>query len=560
MIHPAFLYLFAAALIPLLSGKARKTLQLAVPPLAGLILYNIVSAGPDSAFKAAFSIGSVDFLILRTDSLSTLFASIFILFSFFANLYALHSNHKYVHAAANAYAGSSIGAVLAGDVITLFVFWEIMAIASACLIWNRRKPSSMGSLYRYLMMHGAGGLCFFTGILLKLIDGQSMIFSIQKMDLAGIMMFTAFAINAGIPPLHAWLPDAYPAGRAESSIYLCTFTTKVAVYAFARAFAGSELLLWLGVAAAVHGVIYALMENDIRRLLSYHIVCQVGYMLIGIAIGTHLGINGGTGHAVGNILFKGLLFMAAGALMQMTGHTKLSDLGGLYSKAPWVFVFHMLGAFSIAGMPFLNGYVTKSLLVAAAVYDHRGWLEPVLMAVAVGTFLSIGLKLAYFAFFHTEKPAQPVKTLPANCYLAMALTGGACIYFGVFPSALYRFLPYEVHYEIFTAGHIVQTLQMLAGTFLGFTLILRWLHTKDVITLDVDWFYRECGRLFVRGVCLPMRYGQEAVQEAWTVLIEKMNILFAKIIPQQKICTVGMPLLWIVTTSLLISLFLILRL
>lgn len=558
-IHPAFLYFFAAAIIPLLSDKARKLTQLLLPLVAAGLLSQILSINPETPVKSVITVGLFDFTLIKADTLAIIFAGIFILFSLLANLYALNCKYKYVHIAANIYVGSSIGAVLAGDLVTLFIFWEIMAIASACLIWNSRRPHSMQSLYRYVLLHGAGGLCFFTGILIKLIAHESLHFGALQLDIAGILIFVSFAINAGLPPVHAWLPDAYPAGRAEASIYLCTFTTKVAVYAFARGFSGSEILLWLGVAAAIYGVIYALMENDIRKLLSYHIICQVGYMVIGIGLGAHLGVNGGIGHAIGNILFKGLLFMSAGAIMQMTSHTKLSELGGLYSTAKWILVFHMLGAFSIAGLPFLNGYVSKSLLVAAAGYKHLGWLELTLMIVAVGTFMSIGLKLTYFAFFHKNTVYKQLHPLPWNCYAAMALTAAACLAIGVYPELLYRFLPYPVKYNIFTIGHILQTLQMLAGTYFGFCLIRKFLHTKDAITLDFDWFYRLGGSIFVKGICIPLKLGQETIQAGWTHLIEKTNHTFERLVPGQKINTVAIPLLLMICACLFMSLFLILR-
>lgn len=522
-LHPAIPFFLAAALSLFPWKPFRGTVQLAAP-LVSFYFFQKLAGMP--AVNEPLALFGYEAYLYRIDPLSTLFIYAFLIFSFLANVYALHSDKKYIAVASSLYAGSSIGAVLAGDLATLFVFWELMALTSAVLIWNPERKQASGAFFRYILVHFTGGLFFFAGMMLHFIESGSLIFdTLYLTSLSGKLIFIGFAVNAAIPPLHAWMADAYPEGTPEGSIYLSCFTSKTAVFVMARGFAGEEWLIYLGAAAAIYGVLFALMENDIRRLLSYHIICQVGYMLCGIGIGTELGINGGTGHAIGNIFFKGLLFMATGAILHQTGFTKLSDLGGLAKRNKTLLFFYMVGALAIAGMPYLNGHVTKSLLVKAATYEHIAWLEITLLVVAVGTFLSIGCKLAYFAFWGEEKdegtvPSGDCPPLPLNMTIAMSGLTALCVLLGVNYELLYSFLPYAEHANVYTLSKVIHTFQLLAGTWLGFTIIASKLHTKDVITLDTDWFYRAGGKTFVSAICRPIKTFQERVQSGWTRLLQ----------------------------------------
>jgi len=551
-IHPALFFFVAALLAAVLPSRFRRAVQLAVPILAFIFLRNLIQVPQANLFFLGFT-----FRLVYIDQLSLLFSYTFLVFGFLANLYALHSEKKEIHIASNLYVGSSIGAILAGDLITLFIFWEIMALTSAVLIWNRQRSSSLGALFRYLLVHLTGGLFFFMGILLRLQENNSLMISGMGLDLAGWMFFIGFCVNAAVPPVHAWMADAYPEGTPSGSVYLSCFTSKVAVYVFARVFLGEDLLIYLGAIAAVYGVIYALMENDIRRLLSYHIICQVGYMLIGIGIGGHLGLNAGVGHAIGNILFKGLLFMATGAMIHMTGYSKLSDLGGLAKKSTWLVIFYMVGALAISGAPLLNGYVTKTLLVQAAGQAHYGWLELVMLAVAIGTFMSIALKLAYFAFWTRKTPPSLKQPIASNMYLAMGLTSALCILLGVYPKLLFDLLPYPHHYHVFDITHVLQTFELLIGTLVGFMLIRKYLHTKDVISLDTDWLYRKGASFFIKRICNPTRQLQENIQDRWTQSISNTYGNLMTFFRHQIITTVGWPLLIMSSASLVIGLIII---
>jgi multicomponent Na+:H+ antiporter subunit D len=310
-----------------------------------------------------------------------------------------------------------------------------------------------------------------------------------------------FCINAAVPPLHAWLADSYPEATVTGAVFLSAFTTKTAVYVLARGFAGWDILMIAGTAMAVYGVIFAFVENDIRRVLAYHIVSQVGYMVAGIGIGTETAINGSTAHAFAHILYKALLFMGAGAVLYATGKSKMSELGGLVHRLPWVLVLYMTGALSISAFPLFSGFVSKSLVIAAAELEHKPIMVLLLNLASVGTFLSIGLKVPYFTWFGPERTIES-RPVPWNMYAAMILLAALNVAIGVYPDLLYRVMPFPVSYRPYTAAHLMETLQLLAFTAFGFWLLADKIDSKPLITLDIDWLYRKPAPFLFRSVVL----------------------------------------------------------
>ena len=391
------------------------------------------------------------------------------------------------------YVGSSLGVVFAGDLFTLLVFWELMAVSSVGLIWARRTPASRKAGFRYLLVHVFGGSVLMLGILLHLSQTGSILFEHFEGGIASYLILFSFALNAAVPPLNAWLPDAYPEGTVTGSVFLSAFTTKVAVYALARGFAGYELLIWAGAIMAVYGVIFAFLANDGRRLLAYHIISQVGYMVCGIGIGTAMAINGAVAHAFAHILYKGLLFMGIGTVLYATGSSKQTELGGLFKSMRLALILFMVGAFSISGVPLFSGFVSKSMVIFAAEESHYIAVVLLLTLASIGTFLSIGLKLPYFTWFSKDRNLKP-KPVPPGMYIGMGLTAAICIAIGVYPTLLYNVLPFEVHYQPYTTNHLLETMQILIFTGLAFWLVKKKLHTEATITLDTDWFYRRPSR------------------------------------------------------------------
>jgi multicomponent Na+:H+ antiporter subunit D len=459
----------------------------------------------------------------RVDALSSIFGYIMGLMCIVGTLYGLHVKDDREHLAAWTYAGGSMGAIYAGDLLTLFLFWEIMAFSSVFLIWFRRGPQSTAVGYRYLLVHIAGGISLLAGILLHYKATGSLAFdkfAVQNAGLADYLIMIGFILNAAVPPLHAWLPDAYGEGTFNGSVFLCAFTTKTAVYALCRGFAGMDILVPLGVAMALYGVVYAVLENDCRRLLAYHIISQVGYMVAGVGLGTEMAINGACAHAFAHILYKGLLFMGCGAVLHMTGESKFTELGGLYKKMPMTFIFTLIGGLSISAFPLFSGFVSKSMIVAAGFEQHRMTASFLLMLASVGTFLHTGLKVPYFIWFGKNncKPAtwERAKEPPWNMNAAMLIASVLCIFIGCYTPYLYNMLPHqaaatEYSHTVYSSYHVSETLQILLFTAVGFFLLLKKLEPTPTISLDMDWFYRKGARVFLWIAKKPIQLVDEWV-------------------------------------------------
>lgn len=495
-IHPAVFFFVGSLLLPLIRNeKAKKFFVLLIPVLAII----------DVALMQEGTFGSFNFLNInlvfgRVDKLSLVFAWVFVIMAFLGALYALHVKEDGHHIAGNFYIGSSLGAIFGGDYLTVFIFWEIMAFSSVFLVWYRKEQRSTEAGYRYLLVHVFGGLLFLAGMMLYYYKTGNMVFTRILPDNAGIaeyLILAGFSLNAAVLPLHAWLPDAYPEATVEGAVFMCAFTTKTAVYVLARGFPGFEVLAILGTAMTVYGVFYAVIENDMRRVLAYHIISQVGYMVAGVGIGTELAVNGACAHAFAHILYKALLFMGAGAVLYMTGTAKLTRLGGLYKYMPLTMIFYVVGAISISGFPLFSGFVSKSMIVASAHEEGRLILMLLMNLAGIGTFLSVGLKVTYFAFFSKDEAPIKAKEPPKNMLWSMGLTSALCFIIGIYPDSLYVLLPYKVEYHPYTLPHLSEMLQILSFTGLIFFLLVKKLAPEEKLNLDMDYFYRKGGRAFM---------------------------------------------------------------
>jgi len=494
-IHPAIFFFIGALILPLFRGKAKKFVILLIPALS-IIDVALMMEG----VYGSYSFLNASIIFGRVDKLSLVFAWVFTIMGFLGAIYALHVEEDGHHIAAYFYVGGSLGAIFAGDYLTLFVFWEIMAFSSVFLVWYRKEPKSIAAGYRYLLVHVFGGLCFFTGMMLYYYKTGNMVFDKILPANAGVaeyLILAGFALNAAVIPLHAWLPDAYPEATVAGAVFMCAFTTKTAVYVLARGFPGFEILAIMGTAMTVYGVFYAVIENDMRRVLAYHIVSQVGYMVAGVGIGTEMALNGACAHAFAHILYKALLFMGAGSVLYMVGTAKLSKLGGLYKYMPLTMIFYVVGAISISGFPLFSGFVSKSMIVASAHHEGRIWLMLLMNLAGIGTFLSVGLKVTYFAFFGKESSIQP-KEPPKNMLWAMGLTSALCFLIGVYPNSLYVLLPFPVEYHPYNLHHLSEMLQILSFTGLVFFLLVKKLAPEDKMNLDLDIFYRAGAWVFMK--------------------------------------------------------------
>ena len=505
-LHPGLLLILGAWLLPLLKGTVKRAAMIAIPAGAVYLCLQMTTG----------SFGEISFLGVelefgRVDKLSLLFSYVFSIMALLGMIYALHVKNDSQHVASLIYAGGALGVTFAGDLLTLYIFWELMAISSALLVWQGRQPGSGKAGFRYLLVHIVGGLILLAGIMIHGADVGSFSFDQMKpfatdAGWGPVLILIAFLLNAAVPPLGAWLPDAYPEASVTGAVFMTAFTTKSAVYVLIRGFAGTELLIWLGAGMAVYGVVYAVLENDARRLLAFHIISQVGYMVCGIGIGTALAINGASSHAFAHILYKALLFMGAGAVLQVTGVRKLNEMGGLYKTMPITLGLYMIGAFAISAVPLFSGFVSKSMVVSAAgagAEIPRPWIFLTLTLASAGTFLHTGLKLPYYMFFGKDSGLR-AKEPPTNMLVAMALAAAACIVIGVFPGLLYKHLPMAAQYVPYTLPHIASSLGMLAFTAFGFFFLLRQLDPEPKVSLDTDWLYRRGSAVFVQGCQKPL--------------------------------------------------------
>jgi len=450
---------------------------------------------------------------VRVDKLSIMFGYLFHLAVFIAIVYALHLKDTLQHFAGLSYAASAVGAVFAGDLLTLFVFWELLALTSVFLIWARRTERAYGAGMRYIVMKVLSGVLLLAGALIFIHQTGSARFTDIGLEHEGILsigawlIFLAFGIKCSFPFLHNWLTDAYPEATPTGTIFLASFTTKVAVYALARGFPGTELLVWIGVTMACFPIFYAVIENDLRRVLAYSMINQVGFMVVGVGIGTSLALNGAVAHAFNDVIFKGLLMMTMGAVLHMTGRINGSELGGLYKSMPKTAILCIVGAASISAFPLFSGFVSKSMIMSAAVAEGYDVVWLLLLFAAAGVFHHAGIKIPYFAFFAHDSGIRTTEP-PKNMLVAMAIAATLCILIGSFPAhTVYALLPWEVDYQPYDITHVLTQLQLLFFSALAFV----WLNLKNLYppelpstNLDTDWVYRKLAPSFVVPIYLTM--------------------------------------------------------
>ena len=484
---PGLLLILAGAILTVTRGGLRSAILLAAP----LILLVWVWLLPDGEGRSFLWLG-LELTPVRVDALSRLFATVFAVIGFAGSLFALKQERSSELASALIYSGAAIGVIFAGDLITVFVFWEVMAVAST-LVVLAGGAGARAAAQRYIVIHLFGGVLLMAGIAGYVGETGSTAFDLLYGEsYARWLILAGFLLNAGAWPLSAWLPDAYPRASWSGTVFLSAFTTKTAVYVLIRGFAGEEILVWLGMIMAFYGIIYAILENDMRRILAYSIVNQVGFMVVGIGIGTEMAVNGAAAHAFAHIIYKALLLMSAGSVLLMTGKQKCSDLGGLFRTMPLTTVCGIIGALSISSFPLTSGFISKSMISQGAADEHMATVWLLLAAASAGVFLHAGIKFPWFVFFQKDSGLRPDDP-PWNMRAAMVLFSALCIGLGIAPSYLYALLPNPVAFVPYTATHVVFQLQLLLFSGLAFFLMLGWLKRTLTITLDVDWVWRKAG-------------------------------------------------------------------
>ena len=521
-LSPGLILIVGALLVPMLKGHLRAAYMLALPIAAFALLLTF-----EHGAHGIVEIFGIEMVTLRVDRLSLIFGYMFLIAAVLIIIYQLHVDDTVQHVSGLIYAGSGIGAVFAGDLLTLFVFWEGTAIAAVFLIWASRTESALGSGIRYLIIQVGSGVLLLAGALLHYrATGSTAFGALDIGTTGGLLIFLAFGIKSAFPLLHNWLQDSYPEATVTGTVMLSAITTKLAIYALARGFAGTEILVAIGATMAAFPIVYAIIENNLRRVLAYGLNGQLGFMVVGIGIGTELSVSGSAAHAFCSVLYQGLLFMSMGAVLMRTGTAKGSELGGLYRTMPWTTGFCIVGAASVAAFPLFSGFVSKAIIISAALKEGYFVTWLILLFASAAVIYHSGIKVPFFAFFGRDSGLRP-KEAPMNMRVAMGLTAALCIGIGVMPGQLYAILPYDISYASYTVEHIVTQLQLLLFAALAFTLLVRSGHYPaelKSINLDTDWIYR-------RGLYSLVHSAYVASDRAWqaaTNLITRNAVAFVR--------------------------------
>jgi len=491
---PGWVMMFGALLLPLFARRVQPWVVLGLS-MVSLVMFVLTPAGDYGIFE----LFGAELNVVRIDPLSRPFGIVFHLAAIVSAIYALHVRDTRQHVSGVLYAGAAIGAACAGDLLTLFVFWELTAISSVFLIWASDSEKSYRAGMRYLIIQVTSGVLLLSGAIVQYVETGSLAFETfvgggesAGLTTAGKLILTAFGIKCAFPLLHNWLQDSYPKATVTGTVFLSAFTTKLAVYSLCRGFAGFEPLIWVGCTMTLFPIVFAVIENDLRRVLAYSLNNQLGFMVVGIGIGTDLAINGTVAHAFCHIIYKSLLFMSMGAVLYRVGTTKATELGGLHKSMPWTTAFCLIGAGAISGFPLLSGFVSKSMIISAAAEQHLLIVWIVLLIASAGVMEHSGIKIPFFAFFAHDSGKRP-KEAPLNMLVAMGIAATGCIALGIYYPMLYALLPKPTDYRPYTITHVVTQLQLLMFACLAFVVLIRvgWYPAeKRATVLDTDWFYR----------------------------------------------------------------------
>ena len=525
---PPFVPFFLAALLALSTrGLLQSIIMLAAPLLGGLHLWLSVPA--DIVYS--ISLLEYELILMRTDQLSLVFGYIFHIAAFVLVIYTLHLKDTMQHVSSLIYAGSAMGATFAGDLITLFIFWELLAVSSVFLIWANRTDAAAQAGIRYLIYQVLSGVLLLAGALIHYSYTGSLAFDyIGIENPGGWLILLAFGIKCAFPFLHTWLTDAYPASTFTGAAVLSVFTTKVAIYALARGYPGTDILIYIGAVMTCFPIFYAVLENDLRKVLSYSLINQLGFMVCGIGIGTALSLNGAVAHAFAHILYKSLLFMSMGAVMYRVGHTYASDLGGLYKSMPKTTVLCIIGAASISAVPLFSGFVAKSLVMTALLEQGELIVWLMLLFASAGVLHHAGIKVPFFAFYAHDSGIR-TKEAPTNMLIAMFIAAVLCVLIGAQPQYLYAILPWEMDYWPYDLTHVLAQLQLLFFAALAFV----WMEIKHyappelhATNIDAEWIYRRLLPASAHRGLLALRRAKDALSATARASMETIRYSFSQ--------------------------------
>lgn len=500
--HPATALLLGGLATIFLRGRFA-SIVLVLAPLFGLFhLYGMELGGVSS-----YNLFGYEMVAASVDQQAKVFGYLFHIAALVAGIYSFHVRDPWQVSMALFYAASAVGVAFAGDMLSLFLWWEGLAITSVFQIWGRKTKTAEDSGFRYLLFHISSGLLLLFGILLRYhgegssaLALNSLTDALESGDLGAQFILLAIGIKAAFPGLHVWLKDGYAEATHTGPVWLCAFTTKCAVCMLVRLFPGAEILIPVGAVMAVFPIFYAVIENDLRRVLCYSKINQIGFMVVAVGIGSKLAIDGAIAHAFTHVIYKGLLFMSMGAVMFRTGEVRASHLGGLYKSMPFTTGFCIIGAASISAFPLFSGFISKSIIITEAARHGHTLVWICLLFASAGVFHKAGIKVPFFAFFAKDSGLRP-KEAPPHMLIAMAVSAVLCVFLGCNPQWLYSLLPNgAMGYHPYDGTHVITQLEILLFSALTFILLNLWgKYPKDIpsVNLDIDCLYRKIGRIFI---------------------------------------------------------------
>ncbi len=504
LLPPGILMVIGALAAPLLPQLFRQAYLLALVAMSTLHAAYL----PADTYQG-LSVFGLDLALIDPFAMTLPFAIVFHIAAALNIIYGMPEKSRITDTSGTLYAGAAIAALYAGDFLTLFIYWELTAISSAFLILARGTERAIDAAMRYLLVQVTSGVILLAGAaFLWRYTGTIEISAQNPYSIAGGLILVAFGIKAAFPFLNGWLQDAYPEATPSGTVILSAFTTKLSIYMLARCYAGFEPLIYVGLLMTLFPVFFAVIENDLRRVLAFSLNNQLGFMVVGIGIGTELALNGTAAHAFAHIIYKALLFMSMGAVLYRVGTVKAHALGGLYKKMPLTMIFCIIGALSISSFPLFSGFVTKSLTIGSTIKEGYLLVWFGLIFASAGVLEHSGIKIPFFTFFAHQKTYGPeVKEAPLPMLVAMAIAAGLCIFIGLFPQYLYTLLPYEVTYQAWTTSHVLSELQLLLFATLAFVFL--WVRgwypaEKDETVLNIDWLYRRGLPRLIMAIFMPL--------------------------------------------------------
>jgi hydrogenase-4 component B len=583
----AILTPLAGGLAVLLTGRLNERLRniIAIAFSAGAFAFcaamfpRIINDGYNLTLNLDLFFGH---LLLKVDSLGLVFALfasfIWLASTVYAYSYIQHEERRTrYHVFSLLTEAACLGIFLAGDFFALFVFFELMGFLAYMLVVHNQTYEARKAGVKYIFMTVYGGLSLLFGILLYLSYSGGLGFTANHNSaylttsicfvVTGFMM-AGFGVKAGMVPLHVWLPLAHPAAPSPASALLSGVMIKAGAYGFFRivqtlsvpasgegahlaplakhAEAAGEALphlegslhylhnlgfviIWLAVLTMVVGMVLALVQDNVKRLLAYSSISQMGFILLGIGVAAYLGPEGGMGlagalyHVVNHAFFKGLLFLGVGAVYYATHQLDMTRLGGLYRKMPFTTLFTCIGGLGIMGMLEFNGFVSKTLLHDAeleALHLGGAWLRAVdiIFVVTAGGTICYIAKLLALTFFghHRGEADHEIKEAPLPMLLAMGTLAGGVLFLGEFPGLVMRkaiipalrvfmdLTPESVHHlekmAIYNKSSALAFIPPLAIGIIIFLVMRRWdlFRLRLPETLGVDYYYSRTEVGFLR--------------------------------------------------------------